>query len=580
MIWMLKARDILPVILMGSVVMFFGLQRIWLSDMLSLASSIQDDSFYYILSGWFVSRVGFFSFDGVTTTYGFQPLYALWVGLLGIISTDLGQLLRFALTSNLVFHVITGGVIFYLARTLSSSFFTPILQQVSGLVAATFWYLNLPLYLSQLTAKENALATLILTLVLLLSLRVKSSHVPSKRLAVVFGFFSGLLLITRIHPSSFFILVACWGIIYWMRLSSNNSEAHFYRWSVLSAVMPVLAWGMYAESAFHQVMPTSGLVKLGDHSIIPTFLKCFNSSSLWQESLVYLFNAIDFSVGLGSKFHLPQFDASLLEPHVFSLTLRERFLRLSVLVLVSWGLGAGLICLKVRALWLLIILGMASLLGHWVTFVLLSQRGEIYYYIWYIYDMPVFMSLISSLSLVCFIQMIYRCQKEGSEGASKPILAFLSDAAKSPYWSWSLTVAYTIFIVFVGLGVERYRPFESFIPNSTDWQNVMIQAGIRVKDDPHLDPRVKIVAWSSGALGFLMPGRVINLDGLANDEVLKARQLGKTEVDIILSLGKAYFVDLLPNFLGDTRLQSRLIDKINFPVMGDYYIYEFSRRAQ
>jgi len=260
-----KFRSGLIVLLMGTIVFYFGLRRIWLSDILTLASSIQDDSFYYLLPGWFVSRVGFFSFDGATKTYGFQPLYEILISLLGVGASDVGQLLRSALTLNLILHVLTGGVIYIIARSISASFLAKGFQNFCGILAATFWYVNMPLYLSQLTGKENALASLLLSIVLLSYFRAKLNNFSSNRWVIAFGFFTGLLAITRIHPSAIFIISLLWVSIIRMNISTKKPEILPLAWSLIAFLAPILAWGLYAESEFNQFMPTSGLVKMGNN---------------------------------------------------------------------------------------------------------------------------------------------------------------------------------------------------------------------------------------------------------------------------------------------------------------------------
>ena len=60
---------------------FSSWRRVYRSDIDSLAISIQDDSYYYLLPAFNLKTYGFFTFDGEHETYGFQPLYALRIGV-------------------------------------------------------------------------------------------------------------------------------------------------------------------------------------------------------------------------------------------------------------------------------------------------------------------------------------------------------------------------------------------------------------------------------------------------------------------------------------------------------------------
>src|SRR5439155_23343645 len=73
-------------VVLGLIPLRAFLNRIVKSDYLALAVSTPDDSFYYLLPAWRFITHGYFTFDGVQTTYGFQPLFmVLLTGLSAVL---------------------------------------------------------------------------------------------------------------------------------------------------------------------------------------------------------------------------------------------------------------------------------------------------------------------------------------------------------------------------------------------------------------------------------------------------------------------------------------------------------------
>lgn len=70
------------------------------SDFLALAVSIPDDAFYYLLPAWHFPTHGYFTFDGLHKTYGFQPLYMLLLTGLSTLLPSIEAVLRAGLCVN------------------------------------------------------------------------------------------------------------------------------------------------------------------------------------------------------------------------------------------------------------------------------------------------------------------------------------------------------------------------------------------------------------------------------------------------------------------------------------------------
>ena len=84
-------------VVIGLCLLSFALQVniLLFTDIQILATTwIQDDSFYYWQAAWMFKDVGFFTFDGLNSTYGFQPLWTLILTALAYPSPDKVSFLR------------------------------------------------------------------------------------------------------------------------------------------------------------------------------------------------------------------------------------------------------------------------------------------------------------------------------------------------------------------------------------------------------------------------------------------------------------------------------------------------------
>jgi hypothetical protein len=77
------------------------------SNYFALATAVQDDTFYYLLPAWNFSRFGWFTFDGLTRTYGFQPLWEICLAVLATASPSREAFLRIALFLGAVCYALT-----------------------------------------------------------------------------------------------------------------------------------------------------------------------------------------------------------------------------------------------------------------------------------------------------------------------------------------------------------------------------------------------------------------------------------------------------------------------------------------
>ena len=73
----------------------------------------------------------------------------------------------------------------------------------------------------------------------------------------------------------------------------------------------------------------------------------------------------------------------------------------------------------------------------------------------------------------------------------------------------------------------------------------MVSAGLFVRDELMLQNGEKAGAWNAGALGYILPNKVINLDGLANNEAFFATRKGINIYEYMQQKNIKYLVDVI-----------------------------------
>ncbi len=169
------------------------------STYLTLATGIQDDTYYYLLPAWNFARVGSFTFDGLTSSYGFQPLWELWLVVIAYFANSREMFLRVALFV---------GAMVYAATALAAGRAAHLVWrnathkggELALVVTGALLLLNTPVQLSNLTGKENALYGLLFATLLNLHLHDRINRWPG--FPIVSGAVAGLILLVRLSPIS------------------------------------------------------------------------------------------------------------------------------------------------------------------------------------------------------------------------------------------------------------------------------------------------------------------------------------------------------------------------------------------
>jgi hypothetical protein len=109
--------------------------QILTSEYSVLLRVIEDDTFYYLQPAWNLKEKGFYSFDGVGRTYGFQPLWMIAVTGLSWLSPDKEVFLRLTLFASLVLFLAAGIALYRFAAHEKN-------RLATALGVSVFWILN------------------------------------------------------------------------------------------------------------------------------------------------------------------------------------------------------------------------------------------------------------------------------------------------------------------------------------------------------------------------------------------------------------------------------------------------------
>lgn len=241
-----------------------------------LVCAIPDDSFFYLRIAQEFWRGGGFSFDGVTSTYGFQPLWQLCMIALQPLCPDPLRLLQVAVLLCCALHVAAGGLLLRLGWRLGGAW--------AGLGAALAWLANPAIMVWCWGVKENALYALLWLLALtelhaLLRGDVRAATdagptaagapaAPQRRSGLRLGLWLGLAVLTRVNA------VSAAGVVLLVLLGSRGRgggfAARLRTAAVAAAVAALLAapWYLFAWLHFGTPLPTSGNWKIGQMRLL------------------------------------------------------------------------------------------------------------------------------------------------------------------------------------------------------------------------------------------------------------------------------------------------------------------------
>ncbi len=169
----------------------------------------------------------------------------------------------------------------------------------------------------------------------------------------------------------------------------------------------------------------------------------------------------------------------------------------------------------------------AGLLAASATIPLLlhQQIDNIYYFTWYIVEVPIVAAILVGVGVEFLLEWVQRYSPTLRVCAATALVAV------------SLTA--------VPGEMSLAAPQPQYVDHG-QWQDVMLKAGDWINREVHEPPGTRIGAFSAGMLGWFSKYTVINLDGLANDEVAVDRQTGGDYASYCRRVGITIYADAEP----------------------------------
>jgi len=211
---------------------------------------LYDDSFYYIVIARHILHNGFISFDGITLTNGFQPL---WLGVVGFVMFITGGAGPAFFATMFVLCGMIAYVTFELFLRLGKAMNMPgwITLFLSILVAPHFT--NMIMRIMDTAAVIPLQLLLILTIVRLESIE----HIPAKKIVFI-GVLSSVLILARLETALFVaLLLLGWWIINREKISKKLTTIALF----CIAGAPLAAYLAWNLIEFGSIFPVSMLAK-------------------------------------------------------------------------------------------------------------------------------------------------------------------------------------------------------------------------------------------------------------------------------------------------------------------------------
>jgi hypothetical protein len=512
-----STRWLVPLlVVLGLIPLWFFLRRFIESDFIALAVTMPDDSYYYLLPAWHFKAHGYFTFDGLHKTYGFQPLYMVVLAALSCVLPSIEAVFRAGLCLNAILHVSTG-VLVGLAVNNALPGPAAIVRYVVAIVAATVYWLGSNRFWANVTLMENPLAAFVYVLAILCMLRALSApQRRSFRADAWLGFVIGSIVLTRLLPSSL-LAFGVMLLIAWLFLPRRSAAV-----INATALVPLLVWGAYAWVVFGHVLPTSMAVKTGGGVVLGA-VRHWRSVPLAEMSRWigwYVRWAISFLT-----------DRWVADPARLVFLVHAGFV----------GLGlVGLIVCAASARWwspgrmMLVLLAVASAAGVLAIPILLYNATPLLltYSSWYLFDVVAILAIASGAALGYL----------GQQAA-----AYVSARWAGPRPGVGILVIGVLCIVSAAVEMRGFRnvaPLGSWEYSRSNWASIVAKNTTLFRSAVSLGKDERIGSLNAGLVALLLlRDGVINLDGLANDDIVEYLRHGGTFGDYVSRERIRYIID-------------------------------------
>jgi hypothetical protein len=248
-------------LLFGAACVLFALSawRVLTAERDWLLEVVPDDSFYYLQIARNLANSGRSTFDGLSSTNGYHPLWMALLSGVAALTDDRETLLRAAIGVSFGFHVGVALGMFYSVRRLVDSAW--------GWAAASCWLINPLAFSIAIQGTEASLYALAAIMVFLTHLQLISQRaegrLPSFRLVVRYGAALGFLCLARTDG----IVIAALGLL-WLTGSafSKRHQARPMGLRVLAAgamlALVVTPWCVFSIAQVGTIVQDSGAMKM------------------------------------------------------------------------------------------------------------------------------------------------------------------------------------------------------------------------------------------------------------------------------------------------------------------------------
>jgi hypothetical protein len=467
-----------PLAILGSLA-FLGIWLLSFANKYSLSverlihAYVIDDAFYYFETAANLARHGQLSFDGITFSNGFHPLWALllvpiyWLGLDGATSFLVGVFLAdlaSAASTLLLFWVLQRRFNVLLAFALALVFLSQVI---------------FPL---QYGLETPILVTSFVALMALYQARFQRplSKVPLRDCRLL-GFLLGLVVLARLDHAIFAAVLLALLLLSNRRSLLEAQDRIKLAWIAGIAaflVLPVLAFNLATTG---HMVPVSGVIKrIWSYEMLETAM---DSATFFQAKLEGLLMV-------------------LVEQKHF-------FWSLAGGVLILWVLLAQRRSASVRTL-LPFILGPLALFAYYLLIFHYPFNSSVWYY------PTIWLAGLLTLGLAAEV-LLDRLRMPGDSLFQGLLIGSL-----------------TVVLAFQAVAqIERQRAFSYWVETQTfeeTYKYISWRAAEYVQDhtwSTGADSRPVFAAADAGVLGFVLDEPVINLDGLINNEILAYEQQDK-----------------------------------------------------
>jgi hypothetical protein len=498
------------------------------SDFRELAlNRFQDDSYYYLQPAWQFLAKGFFTFDGLNPTYGFQPLWMLVLAVQAVFTPDKIDFIRMAALLGGGFYCLAGVALFYLSRTW--------LPGWRAVIAPAFWLANPPLASLYITGKENALYAFLLIAAAAIVART-ADGAWSRRSAFATGIITGLMMLARVNalvPAALLL-----GVLFAFEGGGWRGKWARLSWTALGIGAMVIPWAIYAQVSFGTVFPNSGSAKLiggwagaavAVHAWLPWMPASVFNGALPATEKIFFAHPDSITIptlDIAKPFfldYLPDLSMGFWKDEVLGhvMPYRAKFILLvSAVILVSGWIAMQ--CLRLRRKLTRFTSVSPSTQGAAVLAALLLAAGLNGLANWFL--LPAYLYWASWYAVPETIAFILLA------ATAFGVLADWLLRVAPPKWKWGAHVSMAALAV-AAFAIGAIRTVEGWAPVAYDPARNVTQAevytGVLWMND-HIPARTRVGSFSAGLLGYFAKGfTVINLDGLANTPEFVATLLPK-----------------------------------------------------